>query len=160
MDETLPAARPLEPLLARLARLDDAELRAVVGALEPSEFELLVRQLGLKGAAVARPGPAPERWVAAESADVAALDFDALPAGLAATLLAGLPAPDRQRLASMLPAPAAARLEILARPERAAIGACLRAALKEGPWCPERATQPVAAPSRPQARRPWRWWRG
>jgi len=166
----------LDALLARLARLPQAERDAVVAALAPAQATALRRCLGA--------GPAPSTWpttlrtavqhddapapLGDDAQALAALDLQALPAAVAATALAGLPARDAQALAARLPDAAQDLLASHAAAPRAELGAALRAALAgcselpraaappQGPAEPVRPREPGPQPSR------WSlaWWRG
>lgn len=167
---------PLDAVLARLARLPQAEREAVVAALAPAQAADLRRCLGA--------APAPRSWptalhAVAQRADVpaplgddaqalAALDLQALPAAVVATALAGLPARDAQALAARLPDAAQALLASHAHAQRADLGAALRAALAACSELPRATAQPqisagpvVPPEPGPQPSR-WSlaWWRG
>lgn len=171
--QTIP---PLDALLARLARLPQAEREAVVAALAPAQATALRRCLGATPApmswptalhAVAQRADAPVH-LGDEAQALALLDLKALPAAVAATALAGLPARDAQALAARLPDGAQALVASHAHAHRAELGATLRAALAACSELP-RATaqpQPSALPALPPEPGPqpsrWSlaWWRG
>lgn len=158
----------LEDTLLRLARLPAAERDAVIAALTPGQARALNRCLkaGAPGAWAATVQAAQDEspasnWQTEDAAALADIDLAALPAGIAATVLSGLPTRDRQRLAEHLPAEARGLLSSLATVERGALATILRQELLSWPGRPRRPITAQPAPAHasgnPKAPRPW--WR-